>query len=184
MESRNGRTVDAQFGETFLRYIAFAKPDAQFELMEFNFDTDIEKLGRNAYLMDATDPDLSRFQARGGKIVMYFGWADPALAPLMGIDYYEKVRKQMGALTEDFMRLFMVPGMFHCRSGVGVSTFDAITPVIEWAEKGSAPKTVLGSRVLDGKVVRTRPLCPYPQVAKYSGSGSIDDAENFSCAAR
>jgi len=183
MESRNGRTVDAQFGETFLRYIAFAKPDPQFDLMQFNFDTDLEKLGRNAYMMDATDPDLSRFQARGGKIVIYFGWADPALAPLMGVDYYEKVQKQMGALTGDFMRLFMVPGMFHCRGGVGVGTFDAMTPVIEWAEKGSAPKTILGSRVLEGKVVRTRPLCPYPQAAKYSGSGSIDDAKNFSCAA-
>ena len=183
MESRNGRTIDALFGETFLRYIAFAKPDPQYDLMQFNFDTDIEKLGPTAYLMDATDPDLSRFEARGGKIVMYFGWADPALAPLMGIDYYEKVQKQMGASTGDFLRLFMVPGMFHCRGGVGVSTFDAVTPLVEWVEKGSAPKTIPGARVLEGKVVRTRPLCPYPQVAKYSGSGSIDDARNFTCAA-
>jgi len=183
MESRNGRTIDAQFGEAYLRFMAFAKPDPQFDLMKFNFDTDLEKLGPTARMMDATDPDLSRFQARGGKIVMYFGWADPALAPEMGVDYYESVEKQMGASTADFMRLFMVPGMFHCRGGVGVSTFDAVTPVVQWVEKGSAPKSILGSRVAEGKVVRTRPLCPHPEVAKYSGAGSIDDAKNFACAA-
>jgi feruloyl esterase len=133
--------------------------------------------------MDATDPDLSSFQARGGKIVMYFGWADPALAPFMGVDYYEKVEEQMGASTQDFFRLFMVPGMFHCRGGVGVSTFDPVTPLVQWVEKSTPPDKILGARVVDDKVVRTRPLCPYPQVAKYKGSGSIDDASSFACAA-
>ncbi len=183
MESRNGRTIDAQFGESYLRYMAFAQPNPQFELMQFNFDTDIEKLGATARMMDATEVDLSRFQMRGGKILMYFGWADPALAPEMGVDYYQKVEKQMGASTGDFMRLFMVPGMFHCRGGVGVSTFDAVTPVVAWVEKGATPMNIVGSRMAAGKVVRTRPLCPYPQVAKYSGTGSIDDAKNFACAA-
>jgi hypothetical protein len=182
MVSQSGRTIDAQFGESFLRYIAFSKPDPEFDLSKFNFDTDVEKLSWTARIMDATDPDLSRFQARGGKIVMYFGWADPALTPFMGVDYYEKVETQMGLSTTDFFRLFMVPGMFHCRGGVGVSTFDALTPVVQWVEKAAAPDHIIGSRVVDDKVVRTRPLCPYPQVAKYKGSGSIDDADNFACA--
>jgi len=132
-------------------------------------------------MMDAADPDLSRFQARGGKIVMYFGWADPALSPFMGVDYYEKVESQIGPSTTDFYRLFMVPGMFHCRGGVGVSAFDAFTPLVQWVEKSIPPDEIIGSRVVDDKVVRTRPLCPYPQVAKYKGSGSIDDAKNFAC---
>ncbi len=181
MISQTGRTLDAQFGESFLRYIAFSKPDPQFDLSNFNFDTDVEKVGGAAHLMDATDPDLSSFQARGGKIVMYFGWADPALTPFMGVDYYEKVEDQMGPSTPDFFRLFMVPGMFHCRGGVGVSTFDALTPLVQWVEKAVPPDHLIGSRVVDEKVIRTRPLCPYPQVAKYKGSGSIDDANNFTC---
>jgi Tannase and feruloyl esterase len=182
MISEAGRTTDAQFGESFLRYIAFAKPDPQFDLSNFNFDTDLEKMNWTARIMDATDPDLSRFQARGGKIVMYFGWADPALTPFMGVDYYEKVEAQMGVATAGFFRLFMVPGMFHCRGGVGVSTFDALTPVVQWVEKAIPPAQIIGSHVADDKVIRTRPLCPYPQVAKYRGSGSIDDASNFACA--
>ena len=182
MISQTGRTLDAQFGESFLRYIAFSKPDPEFDFSRFNFDTDLEKFGSTAKMMDATDPDLSRFQARGGKIVMYFGWADPALTPFMGIDYYEKVETQMGPSTPDFFRLFMVPGMFHCRGGVGVSTFDALAPVVQWVEKAIPPDQIIGSRVVDDKVIRTRPLCPYPQVAKYNGSDSIDDAKNFACA--
>ena len=182
MISQTGRAIDAQFGESFLRYIALSKPDPQFDLSKFNFDTDVEKLSPTARLMDATDPDLSRFQARGGKIVMYFGWADPALTPFMGVDYYEKVEEQMGPATPDFFRLFMVPGMFHCRGGIGVGTFDALTPLVQWVEKTVPPDHIIGSRVVDDKVIRTRPLCPYPQVANYKGSGSIDDAGNFACA--
>lgn len=183
MISQSGPSIDAQFGGSYLRYIAFSRPDPEYDFTRFNFDSDLEKLAPTARLMDATDPDLSRFQARGGKIIMYFGWADPALTPFMGVDYYEKVEEQMGAGTPNFFRLFMVPGMFHCRGGVGPSTFDAFTPLVQWVEKGTAPDHLIGARVADDKVVRTRPLCPYPQVAKYKGSGSIDDAANFACAA-
>lgn len=182
MISQNGPSTDAQYGGSYLRYIAFSRPDPEFDFTRFNFDTDIEKLAPTARLMDATDPDLSSFQARGGKIIMYFGWADPALTPFMGVDYYEKVEEQMGVGTPNFFRLFMVPGMFHCRGGVGPSAFDAFTPLVQWVEKGTAPDHLIGSRVVDDKIVRTRPLCPYPQVAKYKGSGSIDDAANFACA--
>ena len=111
---------------------------------------------------------------------MYFGWADPQLNPMMGVEYYEQVVDKMGASTDEFFRLFMIPGMAHCGGGVGTSQFDVATPMVKWAESSAAPSRIEASRVVSGKVVRTRPLCAYPQVARYKGSGSIDDTANFS----
>jgi hypothetical protein len=175
--------IYASFGETFFKYMAFGRPNPNYDWLSFNVDTDLDKVQGVSSALDATDPDLSGFKARGGKIVSYFGWADPALNPLMGVRYYESVAARLGPATRDFYRLFMVPGMFHCSGGVGVSSFDALTPLIEWVEKGTAPNAIVGSRIVDGKVVRTRPLCPYPQVARYKGSGSVEEAANFACVA-
>jgi feruloyl esterase len=99
----------------------------------------------------------------------------------MGVEYYEQVAQRMGAGTGGFFRLFMVPGMFHCNGGVGADTFDKLAPLADWVEHGAAPDAIPASRVIGGKVVRTRPLCAYPEVARYKGSGSIDDAANFAC---
>jgi hypothetical protein len=178
----NGRPIEAVFGETFFKYMAFGRPNPAYDWTTFSIDADFDKLQWTRNALDATDPDLSRFKARGGKLVSYFGWADAALNPLMGVRYYENVLRRMGPSTIDFYRLFMVPGMFHCSGGIGVGTFDALTPLVEWVEKGTAPQAIIGSRLVDGKAVRTRPLCPYPEVAKYKGSGSIDDAASFACA--
>ena len=112
---------------------------------------------------------------------MYFGWADPQLNPRMGVEYYEQVADRMGASTGDFFRLFMVPGMFHCGGGVGTGVFDTATPLVKWVESRTAPERIEASRVVGGKVVRTRPLCDYPRVARFQGSGSMDDAANFVC---
>jgi feruloyl esterase len=180
----NGRGIHWNFGETYLKNIAFGRPNANYDWLTFNVNADLDKIRPAQALIDATDPDLSRFKARGGKIVSYFGWADPALNPLMGIGYYESVMKTMGAETADFYRLFMVPGMAHCSGGAGTSTFDSFTPLVQWVEKGIVPATIPASRITDGKVVRTRPLCPYPQTAIYKGSGSTDDAANFACGVR
>ena len=147
----------------------------------FNFDKDPPRLGELRKLLDASNPDLSAFRSRGGKLLMYFGWADMALPPLMGIDYYEKAVARNGADTPDFFRLFMVPGMFHCRGGVGVDRFDAMTALIDWVERGEPPAMLMAARVLQGRLARTRPLCPYPQIARYLGSGSTDEAANFAC---
>jgi hypothetical protein len=127
-------------------------------------------------LLDADNPDLSVFHAAGGKLLMYFRWADTAMPPQMGVDYYEKVLATNSIGTTQFMRLFMVPGMFHCRGGSGTDRFDAMTPLIDWVETGSAPEKINATRVDAGKVARTRPLCPYPQVARYTGAGSPDEA--------
>ena len=99
----------------------------------------------------------------------------------MGIDYYEKVAAKFGSQTGDFFRLFMVPGMAHCRGGVGTDELDALTAVFDWVEKGNAPKELIASQRKSGSVSRTRPLCPYPQVAKYKGTGNVDEASSFSC---
>ena len=118
-------------------------------------------------ILDATDTDLSAFRQRGGKMMMYFGWADPQLNARMGVEYYEQVVEKMGASTDEFFRLFMVPGMFHCGGGVGTSQFDPATPVVNWVEAGKAPERIEATRVVAGKAVRTRPLCAYPLVARY-----------------
>jgi feruloyl esterase len=182
--SPNGRGVQWNFGETYLKNIAFGRPNPNYDWLTFNIGTDLDRIQSSQSLLDATNPDLSRFKARGGKIVGYFGWADPALNPLMGVGYYENVTKTMGPSTADFYRLFMVPGMAHCGGGAGTSTFDALTPLVQWVEHGATPAAIPASRVVDGKVVRTRPLCPYPQTAIYKGTGSTDDAANFSCGVR
>jgi feruloyl esterase len=97
------------------------------------------------------------------------------------VDYYEQVSQRPGAPIADFYRLFMVPGMFHCGGGVGVNNFDAFTPLVRWVETGAAPTAITGYRLMNNQTVRTRPLCPYPQVAKYKGSGSTEEAGNFRC---
>ena len=176
-----GPTLYQMFAENFFRYVLPVKPDPQYELSQFNIDRDRPKLETIHQILDATDTDLSRFRQHGGKILMFFGWADPALNPIMGIEYYEQVTAKMGKGTPDFYRLFMVPGMFHCGGGPGPSTVDWFTPLQTWVEKGDAPSTILARHVDQGKVTRTRPLCAYPETARYKGSGSIDDAANFTC---
>jgi feruloyl esterase len=102
---------------------------------------------------------------------------------MMGVTYYEAVVAKNGRNTRDFARLFMMPGVAHCAGGVGPDQIDALTAVIDWVEKNKAPDSLIASKVVKGTVTRTRPLCPYPQVARYRGQGSIDEAANFSCAA-
>jgi len=178
-----GKAIQVAFGETFFKNIAFGKTLADYDWAAFQVDADYEKLESARAALDATSPDLSRFKQRGGKILSYFGWADPALNPMMGIGYYQSVQRALGPSTPDFYRLFMVPGMFHCGGGVGASSFDAITPLVEWTERGLAPPSIPASRLVDGKAVRTRPLCPYPEAAAYNGKGNPDEAASFSCKA-
>ena len=113
---------------------------------------------------------------------MYFGWADTALNPMMGVDYYESVLEESGPGVEDFYRLFMVPGMYHCGGGLGVSQTDYLGALMNWVESGAAPDRLVAARVVNGKTEMTRPLCPYPQIAQYDGSGDPNSAESFACA--
>jgi len=165
-----------------MRYMAFGKPDAGYDWKTFDFNRDPDRMGDIRKLLNATDPNLTPFRNRGGKLLMYFGWADAALTPFMAIDYYEKALATNGPDTRDFFRFFLVPGMFHCRGGVGTDRFDAMTSLINWVEGGAAPDSIPAARVEQDQVKRTRPLCPYPRVARYKGTGNIDDGSSFACA--
>ncbi|MGC4051165.1 MAG: tannase/feruloyl esterase family alpha/beta hydrolase [Paludibaculum sp.] len=183
----NGPGTWTSYGYNFLRFVAPAVLDGKVDdnpaeaFRLFDMDTAPAKAEELRHIIDANDPDLTAFRKHGGKLIMYFGWADPQLNPRMGVEYYEQVLATMGDSTGDFFRLFMVPGMFHCGGGVGTSQFDATTPLLRWVEESKAPARIEAARVVQGTVVRTRPLCAYPEVARYKGSGSIDDAANFSC---
>jgi feruloyl esterase len=175
----------ADFGlaEGTMKYLVFSPPKADWDFKSFNFDRDVHVVDRWGELADAKNTDLSAFRKRGGKLIMTYGWADAILQPMMGVNYYESAVKKNGANTTDFFRLFMAPGMAHCGGGVGPDQNDAVSAVVDWVEKGKAPATILAKKIVAGQVTRSRPLCPYPQVARYKGQGSIDDAANFSCVA-
>lgn len=174
-------TISRQFMETFFKHMA--TPGREIDWTTLEPDKSADQLRTIGTLLDATDPDLARFRARGGKILMYFGWADPALNPLMGVGYYERVREAMGPTTSDVFRLFMMPGVFHCSGGPGPDRANLMTTLVRWVEQGTAPDRIVASKRQGDKETRTRPLCPYPQVAKYDGRGSMDDAASFSCSA-
>jgi len=167
--------------EEWLKYLAFETDEPDMDIFRFNVQRDVSRLAPMSRIMDATDPDLAAFAARGGKMIIYHGWADTGVNPLTTVHYYERVRQQLGPGVPGFFRLFMVPGMFHCRGGLGTDRFDALSAVISWVEANRAPDTLLAARVVGGKRVRTRPLCPYPAVAHYLGAGNTDEARNFSC---
>ncbi|MBN2339271.1 MAG: tannase/feruloyl esterase family alpha/beta hydrolase [Acidobacteria bacterium] len=176
-----GKSADFGLAEDTMRYLVHKPPKPDYDYRTFDFDQDIGMLERWGTLADAKDPDLGKFRRRGGKLLMTYGWADSILQPRMGIRYYEEAVRKNGPGTSDFFRLFMVPGMSHCSGGIGPDQHDPMTVIINWVEKGKAPDQIIAKRTVDGKVVRTRPLCPYPQVARHTGEGSIDAAANFRC---
>ena len=177
------KPADFNLAEGVMRYLILDPPRPEYDAMTFDFGKDPALVARWSKLADAKDADLSKFRASGGKLIMTYGWADQILQPMMGVNYYEAVMATHGRTTPEFARLFMMPGVAHCGGGVGPDRLDAVTAVIDWVETGKAPDQLLASKVTAGQVTRTRPLCPYPQVARYQGQGSIDDAANFRCVA-
>jgi hypothetical protein len=177
------KPADFSLAESTMKYLVFTPPNADYDPRTFDFDRDTGLLDAWGRLANAKDPNLSAFRKRGGKLLMTYGWADSILMPLMGVNYYERATAVNGPGTAEFFRLFMIPGMAHCGGGVGPDRHDPVSAVIDWVEKGKAPESLIASKVVNGQVVRTRPLCPYPQVARYRGEGSIDDAANFRCVA-
>ena len=166
----------------FWRFWVFDNPQWNWWTFDFDRDMDYARAKVGPYV-DQVDADISRFKARGGKLIVYNGWADPVVNALDTIAYFDKVNALQGspAETDKFARLFLVPGMGHCGGGTGTSTFDMLDAIDKWVDQGIAPESIPASRVTAGAVDRTRPLCVHPKEAKYEGTGSVDDAANFSC---
>jgi feruloyl esterase len=169
--------------ENYLKYMAFQEDNPDFEVNDFNFDSHRALLEFMSKIYNATDTNLRKFKKMGGKIIMYHGWADPVIPPIGTIAYYEAVVATMGGIekTQDFFRLFLVPGMDHCSGAndialrgfpvksIGLDDFDALGALEKWVEKGIAPDEIMASgHSLEGEA-RSRPLFPYPLYARYIG---------------
>lgn len=193
------KSLMAFFGKGFFSDFVHEKADWDFK--DFHIDADLKAATeKTAQALNATDPDLRPFKARGGKLIVYHGWNDPAITALNTINYYQSVIKKMGQKDVDsFVRLYMAPGVQHCGGGPGPDSFGAVgdlnftdpthsvdAALEQWVEKGTAPGSIVASK-FEGQdrthAKMTRPLCPYPQAAKYKGSGDTSDSANFSCAA-
>ena len=159
--------------------VRIAYNDKDYPWEKFELDRDMKYLDEKIGYVDAVNPDLSKFKSSGGKLLLYHGWGDTGITPENTILYYESVLNKMGKDQSNWMRLFMAPGMAHCGNGPGVNSFDSISALEKWVEKGQAPETILGN----GANGMTRPLCPYPQYADYKGTGDKKDASNWSCVA-
>lgn len=182
----------------FFKYFVFDNRNWNF--LTWNYDQDMPLTDQKLALeINASDPDLKSFRAHGGKLLLYHGWADPGVSPLETIGYFERVVQAStgGEVTgpgnetpafvesirhtQDFVRLFMAPGMDHCGDGPGPNVFDAFGPLAAWVEHGEAPREIVASHIDKGAVTLTRPLCLYPMTAHYIGHGSTDQAANFVC---
>jgi feruloyl esterase len=164
------------------QYLVFQNP--QWDYLKFDADTDVATAEKTvSAIMDSVDPNLKPFVGRGGKLIIYHGWSDPGIPPMSSVHYYSSVVETLGGAKKarDSVRLFMVPGMNHCRGGDGTDTFDAVAALDEWVVRAKAPDQILASHSTKGVVDKTRPLCPYPEVAKYKGTGDTKDAVNFAC---
>jgi hypothetical protein len=196
--ARRGDSTHLAFGDNFFKYMVYDDPawDYKTSSLERNLQASEAKTGSR---LNATDADLSQFRARGGKLILFHGWSDPAIPPQSTIDYYQSVVKKMGAKdAAGFVRLFMAPGVGHCSGGAGPNVFgqfgapaadadhDIDAAVERWVEQGIAPEYVIATKFKSGAnpssgIERTRPLCSYPKTAQWIGNGSTDDAANFIC---
>lgn len=184
-----------KLGADMYRYAVFQ--DKGWDPASFVLERDLPVARERLKALISDNVDLTPFANRNARLILYHGWDDSGPSPYNSINYYEAVRAKVGAQrTDGFFRLFMVPGMYHCRGGPGPNSFgnagdppvldaqhDVLMALEQWVERGAAPERIVASNVEAGKVRRSRPLCPYPKVARHNGKGSIDDAKSFSCVA-
>jgi feruloyl esterase len=166
------------------KYIVFENPN--WDPASFNPATDIERTLRadKNDVLNSSSTDLKAFFDRGGKLLMYHGWSDTQVTPLNSINYFQKVVSRFGPqLVGTSVQLYMAPGMNHCNGGPGPDVFNKVAALEQWKLAGSAPERIPASHVTNGVTDRTRPLCPFGRVAKWTGSGSTDDLANFACVA-
>ena len=168
------------FGTELFKYFVFSDPE--WDYTKYDFSTWAEDTASTAAILNATSTDLSAFRDRNGKIIYWTGWSDLALAPEGTIDYYEQLEAGDPS-ARDYARLYMLPGVLHCAGGPGPDRVDWVETIRAWVEDGHAPERLVASKLdADGQVTLTRPVCPYPQVAEYDGSGDVNDEQSFRCA--
>ncbi|HKW33507.1 MAG TPA: tannase/feruloyl esterase family alpha/beta hydrolase [Candidatus Acidoferrum sp.] len=194
-----GKSLLFAFGGGYFSNMVYEKSDWDYKKTKVDDGLKAAE-AKTAKILNATDPNLAPFKAGGGKLIVYHGWNDAAISALNSINYYNSVESKMGQTeTDAFSRLYMVPGMQHCGGGPGANSFGQLgqgapdpqhnmeVALVDWVENGTAPSTIVATKFVDddpSKGVKfTRPLCPYPQVAKFKGSGDPNDAVNFVCAA-
>jgi hypothetical protein len=192
------KSAMAFLGIAYYSNMVYEKRDWDYK--SFTVDSGLQAaVEKTAAALNAVNPDLSAFRARGGKLIIYHGWNDPAIPALNTVNYYEEVIAKMGqASTDSFARLYIVPGMQHCGGGPGPGSFGAFVGSLpddpqhnilialeNWVEKGTAPATIIATKRAEGNPqgnpTMTRPLCPYPQSANYKGSGDPNSADSFVC---
>jgi feruloyl esterase len=177
-------SLEYAFSSNFFRYVVFG--DASYDIRRLNFDGDVAMTdARFGHIFNSYSPDLTAFRDRGGKLIQYHGWADPAIPPLDSVGYYRAVQAKMGD-TRGFYRLFMAPGMFHCGGGPGPNVLATQGAIAAWVEEGKAPASLLATKYQSDNPalppLRTRPLCPFPAKAQWDGKGDASRAESFRCA--
>jgi feruloyl esterase len=187
------KAAQPQFGNQF--FGSFVVADPKWDFRTFDFDRDVARTDAElGPIINSNNPDLKAFAARGGKLILFQGWADAAITPWGTIQYYRDIQQKMHQdEAQRFVRLFMAPGMMHCSGGPGPNTFDAVAAIEQWREKNEAPETIIAARYADpsaalagkplGEPLSTRPLCAYPKVAHWIGKGSPDEAQNYACRA-
>ncbi len=193
-----GGSSGSVYTENYFRYMVFDDP--AWNPLTANIDVALQTAGeKTAQSLNATETDLHAFQSRGGKLILYHGWNDPAISPTNTVNYYNGVIHAMGAQNAgNFVRLYMVPGMQHCIGGPGATSFGQLgaattqgpeygiySALEAWVEKGAAPGPIVATKYVDDNPAKsprmTRPLCPYPQLAQYNGAGDQNDYANFTC---
>jgi hypothetical protein len=178
MTSRTSPTLQGLIATEFFKYFVYG--DSAWRYVDY----DLARAGRDganvAAVVSPTNPDLSAFRARGGKLLLAHGWSDPALSARSTIEYFKAVERRTPQASS-FTRLFLMPGVLHCMGGSGCDDVDYVGSIRRWVEQGEAPSRIIARKLRGTQVVRTRPLCAYPMTARYNGTGSTDDAAAFAC---
>lgn len=178
VKSGSAPTVQGAFGTEFFKYLVYG--DSAWSYVRYDLARAARDGAKVDAIVSATNPDLSAFRARGGKLLLAHGWSDPALNARSTIEYFNAVQRRTPRAAS-FTRLFLMPGVLHCEGGSGCDDVDFAGVITRWVEQNEAPSRIVARKLRGKQVMKTHPLCAYPMTARYNGTGSTDDASSFTC---